>query len=79
MAALSSNAGIGKVGIENELNWERSALSMHAKDRHKDNFSLKNFSVAVIKKVSPQNLRREEFCYIEMYKTISLGLNRYEV
>ena len=57
LAALSSNAGIGQVGIENELNWERSALSMHAKDRHKDNFSLKNFSVAVIKQVSPHNLR----------------------
>ena len=25
----------------NELNWKKSALSMHAKDRHKDNFSLK--------------------------------------
>ena len=63
----------------NESNWEKSALSMHAKDRHKDNFSLKNFSVAVIKKVSPQNLRREEFHYIEKYETISSGLNRYKV
>ena len=63
----------------NESSWEKSALSMHAKDRHKDNFSLKNFSVAVIKQVSPQNLRREEFRYIEKYKTISLGLNRYKV
>ena len=63
----------------NELNWEKSALSMHAKDKHKDNFSLKNFSVAVVKQVSPQNLRREEFRYIEKYKTISLGLNRYKV
>ena len=52
---------------------------MHAKDKHEDSFSLKNFSVAVVKKVSPQNLRREEFCYIEKYRTIfylqSLVLN----
>ena len=46
-------------------NGPRDTLSMHAKNRHKDNFSLKNFSVAVIKQVSPQNLRREEFSYIE--------------
>ena len=62
----------------NESNWEKSALSMHAKDRHKDNFSLKNFSVAVVKQVSPKNLMREEFRNIK-YKTISLGLTRYKV
>lgn len=62
-----------------EDKWEKSALSMHAKDMHENDFSLNNFSVAVIKKVSPQNLRREEFRFIDKYKTIPLGLNRYKV
>ena len=52
---------------------------MHAKEVHGQQFSMNNFSVAVIKKVSPQNLRREEFRYIEKYKTKQLGLNRYKV
>ena len=63
----------------NETKWEKSALSMHAKDKHENNFSLKNFSIAVVKKVSPQNLRREEFHFMEKYRTIPLGLNRYKV
>ena len=62
-----------------EDKWEKSALSMHAKDMHENQFSLNNFSVAVVKKVSPQNLRREEFRFIDKYRTIPLGLNRYKV
>ena len=62
-----------------EEKWDKSALSMHAKEVHGQQFSMNNFSVAVIKKVSPQNLRREEFRYIEKYKTKQLGLNRYKV
>ena len=59
--------------------WEKSALSMHAKDKHQNDFSLNNFSIAVVKKVSPQQLRREEFRFIDKYKTIPQGLNRYKV
>ena len=59
--------------------WEKSALSMHARDKHQNDFSLNNFSVAVVKKVSPQQLRREEFRFIDKYKTIPQGLNRYKV
>ena len=58
--------------------WEDSALSMHAKEFHNGNFSLKNFEISVVKNVSPQNIRREEFKYIEKYRTIQLGLNRYK-
>ena len=54
---------------------EKSALSMHAKDMHAEDFSLNNFCVAVVKKASPQNLRREEFRFIDKYGTIPL---RYE-
>ena len=59
--------------------WEKSALSMHARDKHQNDFSLDNFSVAVVKKVSPQQLRREEFQFVDKYKTIPQGLNRYKV
>ena len=34
-----------------EAKWEKSALPMHCKDKHRDQFTLNNFSVAVIKKV----------------------------
>jgi hypothetical protein len=57
---------------------EKSALSMHAKDAHENDFSLKTFNVSVVKKVSPQQLRREEYKFIDKYRTASLGLNRYK-
>ena len=69
----------GHRGCFNNEKWEKSALSMHARDMHQNQFSLNNFSVAVVKKVSPQQLRREEFRFIDKYKTLSLGLNRYKV
>ena len=59
--------------------WDKSALSMHAMDVHHTNFSLDIFSIAVVKKVSPQRLRREEFKHIDKFKSISFGLNRYKV
>ena len=62
-----------------EDKWEKSALSMHAKEVHQTSFSLDIFAVSVIKKVSPQQLRREEFKFIDKYRTNSLGLNRYKV
>ena len=61
-----------------EDKWDKSALSMHAKDVHQTRFSLDIFSVAVVKKVSPQHLRREEFKFIDKYRTSSRGLNRYK-
>ena len=61
-----------------EDKWDKSALSMHARDVHQMNFSLDIFNIAVIKKVSPQRIRREEFKFIDKYRTASLGLNRYK-
>ena len=69
----------GHRGSFNEEKWEKSALSMHAKDMHQTQFSLDNFSISIVKKVSPQQLRREEFRFIDKYRTIPLGLNRYKV
>ncbi len=68
----------GHRGSFQEDKWEKSALSMHARDVHQTNFSLDNFSVAVVKKVSPQRLRREEYKFIDKFRTNSLGLNRYK-
>ena len=59
--------------------WDKSALSMHARDMHQTSFSLDIFSVSIVKKVSPQQLRREEYRFIDKYQTLSLGLNRYKV
>ena len=68
----------GHRGSFKDDKWEKSALSMHAKDMHNSNFALKNFSISIIKKISPQHIRREEFRFIEKYRTIQLGLNRYK-
>ena len=57
---------------------DKSALSMHANDKHQNNFSLSNFNISVVKKVSAQRIRREEFKFIDKYRTASLGLNRYK-
>ena len=64
--------------FNSEDKWEKSALSMHAKEAHQNNFSLEIFNVSVIKEVSPQHLRREEFKIIDKYRSASLGLNRYK-
>ena len=63
----------------NEDNWEKSALSMHAREVHNTTFSLDIFKISIVKKVSPQQLRREEYKFIDKYRTISFGLNRYKV
>ena len=65
--------------FRDEGKWDKSALSMHAKEVHGEQFSLENFTVSVVKKVSPQQLRREEFRFIDKFKTITHGLNRYKV
>ena len=62
----------------NDNNFQKSALSMHAKDKHQNNFSLENFKIAIIKKVSPRKIKREEFRVIDKCRTKSYGMNRYK-
>ena len=62
----------------NEVDYEKSALSMHTKDKHPDSMNLNKFKISVVKKVSPRNIKREEFRYIEKYRTKCFGLNRYK-
>ena len=64
--------------FNDEDKWDKSALSMHAKDAHGADFSLENFTVSIVRKVSPQRIRREEFRFIDKYRTIPKGLNRYK-
>ena len=61
-----------------EEKWEDSALSMHSKSIHDDNFDLSNFKLTIVRKLSPQNIRREEFKHIDKYRTRLWGLNRYK-
>ena len=48
------------------------------KKTHDSDFNLKNFQISIVKKISPQNIRREKFKFIEKLRTIQLGLNRYK-
>ena len=59
----------GHRGCFNDQKWDKSALSMHAREVHQMQFSLDIFTVAVVKKVSPQRLRREEYSFIDKYQT----------
>ena len=61
-----------------ETKWENSALSMHAKTKHEEVFDLRNFEITLVKKCCPQVIRREEFKYIDKYRTKTTGINRYK-
>ena len=63
----------------NSIDYKKSALSWHAYLAHPDNFSLDIFKVAVVSKVNPCLLNREEFKYSEFYKTNVTGLNRMKI
>ena len=73
------NRTSGHRGCFDEEKWDKSALAMHAKEVHQTQFSLDIFTVAVVKQVSPQRLRREEYKFVEKFRTNALGLNRYKV
>ena len=57
---------------------QKSALSMHAMDKHPGDITLENFEIAIVKQTSPRNLKREEFRMIDKCRTKYLGLNRYK-
>ena len=61
-----------------EEKWEDSALSMHAHNNHEEQFNLENFKITLVRKCSPQRIRREEFKYIDRYRTKTRGINRYK-
>ena len=61
-----------------ETKWEDSALSMHARNVHPTHMDLSNFRITLVKKCSPQRIRREEFKFIDKYSTRTRGINRYK-
>ena len=61
-----------------EEKWEDSALSMHSRTCHENRFELQNFKITLIKKCSPQRIRREEFKYIDKFRTRIRGIDRYK-
>ena len=65
--------------IDSNLKFEKSALSMHCYLKHKINFDMNYFNLAIVKKCKPIDLNREESRYIEKFKTNIWGLNRIAV
>ena len=63
----------------NIKNYTKSALSMHAYDSHNGELFLDDFNIAVINKVAPRRLNREEYIFIDKFETKTKGLNRYQV
>ena len=64
--------------FSDEDKWEDSALSMHSRTIHEEQFNLSDFKISLIKKYSPQRIRREEFKFIDKYRTRTRGINRYK-
>ena len=64
----------------NIANYQKSVLSYHIYNDHPQyiNRKLSNYSMGIIKSVSPANLDREEDYYVEHYDA-NLSLNRYKV
>ncbi len=57
----------------------KSALSLHVFENHPDDFSLDIYKFCIVKSVHPLRLNREEFKYIEKYRTNCMGINRCKV
>ena len=52
---------------------------MHAYDTHDGDLTISDYSIAVLKKVPPRRLNREEHMFIDKFETQTRGLNRYQV
>ena len=65
-------------GCFTEGKWEDSALAMHSHNVHRESMALSNFRITLVKKCSPQLIRREEFKMIDKYRTRTMGINRYK-
>ena len=59
--------------------YEKSALATHTFEVHGDNLNMSNFEFGVVKKCRPRDLDREEFKFIDKYRTKELGLNKIQV
>ena len=73
------NGHRNKFKIDNELSFEKPALSMHCFLAHKSDFNMGIFKLGVVKKVRPTALDREESILISKFRTNIFGLNRIVV
>ena len=65
--------------IDNEEVAEKSALALHAYEKHQDNFSLNNYKFMIVKNCSPRALNRLESRTIGELRTNVIGLNRMNI
>ena len=63
----------------NMLDYEKSALALHAYEHHPDQFTIDIFKFAIMKSCHPLRLNREEFRFIEKFNTNCSGINRCKV
>ena len=59
--------------------WEKSALSKHAYEEHRENFSMSNYKILALKQCRPTTLNRFESKVINDYRLGVLGLNRMKI
>ena len=59
--------------------WEKSALSLHAYEEHRDNFSMSNYRILAVRQCPPTSLNRFESKTINDYRLGVLGLNRMKI
>ena len=64
---------------DNEESVEKSALALHARDEHPDNFDLDIFKFMILDSVNPCELNRRESRAIGGLRTNVMGLNRMKV
>ena len=76
---IRMNGHRNKFKIDNELSFEKSALSMHCFLAHKSDFNMGIFKLGIVKKVRPTALDREESILISKFRTNIFGLNRIVV
>ena len=65
--------------IDDEDKIDKSALAMHARDKHPDDFNINNFKFMVLKSVNGKALDRQESRAIEGMRTNVMGLNRMKI
>ena len=72
------NGHRSKFCIDRKL-YEKSALSMHCFNKHREDFYLKLFKVGIVKKAQPTASDREEARFCVKFKTNVWGLDKMEI
>ena len=76
---IRMNGHRNKFKINESLDYQKSALSMHCFLEHSSDFELKIFKVGIVKRVRPVDLDREEDKLVNRFRLKIWGLNRIVV